>query len=193
MIIVLVSSSMHPIVLYYIKESPCIDNGLLYTQVSKKRFSDAMEMVQQAKDRSRLVVWSCQPIIYSVVCIIRERKRRRSAKCMEIKDEAVQLLTVLGGMIKSCKHPQHLTEATSKMMEQDRQSLTKTISELDHMIHNQSSTKDKVCKSCYHGDVLLIVINIRSQNIMGLLPWLHHPLVRSRYLWRWLTRREMKK
>lgn len=86
--------------------------------------------------------------------IIRERKRRRSVKCKEIKDEGVQLLTVLNEMIKSCKHPQHLPEAISKMVNQYQQLLTKCISELDHMIHNQSATRDKVCKLHYHGDVL---------------------------------------
>jgi len=90
---------------------------------------------------------------------------------MEIKDEGTQLLTVLDEMIKSCKHPQYLSEATLKMVEQDRQLLTKTISELDHMICNQSATKDKVCHLHYHGDVLLIVVNIRSQSIVKQLPW----------------------
>ena len=66
-------------------------------------------------------------------------------KCLEIKNEAIQLLTVLGEMLKSCKHPQHMTEVVSKMAEQNGQSLTKIISELDHMIHNQSATKENVC------------------------------------------------
>ena len=64
---------------------------------------------------------------------------------MEIKDEAIHLLTVLGELLKSCKHPQHMTESVTKMVEQNRQSLTKIVSELDHVIHSQSATKENVC------------------------------------------------
>ena len=73
---------------------------------------------------------------------------------MEIKDEAIKLLMVLGEMMQSCKHPQLMVEAVSKMVEQNRQLLTKIISELDHMIHNQSTNKDNVCQLYHHGDVL---------------------------------------
>ena len=118
----------------------------LHPQISKKRLSDTKEMVQQAQNRSQLVVLKLQQYNSClVVCIIRERRRCRSVKCMEIKNEAIQLLTVLGEMLKSCKHPQHMTEVVSKMAEQNGQSLTKIISELDHMIHNQSATKENVC------------------------------------------------
>ena len=91
---------------------------------------------------------------YLVVFVIRERRRRRSNKCMEIKDEAIHLLKVLGEMMQSCKHPQHLADTVSKMADQNRQLLTKTVSELDHMIRNQSATKDNVCQIHHHGDVL---------------------------------------
>ena len=73
---------------------------------------------------------------------------------MEIKDEAIQLLKVLGEMAQSCKHPQHLAETISKMVDQNRQLLTKTISELDHMIRNLSATKDKVCQLRHHDNKL---------------------------------------
>ena len=77
--------------------------------------------------------------------ITRERKRRRSAKCMEIKDEAVQLLKVLGEIVQSCKHPQHLADTVHKMVDQNQKLLTETVGDLDHMIRNKSATKDNVC------------------------------------------------
>ena len=104
--------------------------------------------------------------------IIRERKRRRSAKCMDIKEEAIHLLKVLGEMMQSCKHPQHLAETVSKMMDQNRQLLTKTVSELEHMIRNQSATKDNVCQLHHHGDELRLSYTLfRSHNVIILLPW----------------------
>ena len=64
---------------------------------------------------------------------------------MEIKDEAIQLLKVLGEIVQSCKHPQHLADTVHKMVDQNRKLLTETVGDLDHMIRNKSATKDNVC------------------------------------------------
>ena len=76
-------------------------------------------------------------------------------KCTEIKQEAANLLDVLDTIMKSCKHPQLLEETTSKMAERGKQSLTKVVAHLDHMIHNQSATNENVCHHGCHGNVYM--------------------------------------
>jgi len=109
-------------------------------------------------EKVAFIVLCCQGVVESRYIYIffllyftsRERRRRRSVKCTEIKHEATQLLDVLGNIMKSCKHPQLLENVTSKMVERGRQSLTKAVTDLDHMIHNQSATNERVryCGCC---------------------------------------------
>ena len=77
--------------------------------------------------------------------VSRERRRRRSVKCTEIKQEATQLLDIFSNIMKSCKHPQLLEDITPKMVERGKQSLTKAVTDLDHMIHKQSAKTEDVC------------------------------------------------
>ena len=81
---------------------------------------------------------------------------------MKIEDKAIKLLMVLGEMMQSCKHPQLMAATVSKMVEQNRQLLTKIVSELDHMIHNQSANKDNVYQLYHHGNVLYTLSDHRT-------------------------------